>query len=98
VSLLCFASDSVTAIVVPPVKLAAVYPVTWKQVVEAAGLMRAVLTTLAEVVGEDDRRAWPDVVVPIKPARDVTQCLEFARDVSEGHRPDRSATLHCRKF
>jgi bifunctional non-homologous end joining protein LigD len=58
--------------------------VTWTQVVKAAGLVRAVLKTLG-------LRSWVKttggrglhVVVPIKAARDVTQCLAFSRDVSE---------------
>jgi bifunctional non-homologous end joining protein LigD len=58
--------------------------VTWKQVVKAAGLVRAVLKTLG-------LRSWVKttggrglhVVVPIKPARDVAECLEFSRRVSD---------------
>jgi bifunctional non-homologous end joining protein LigD len=57
--------------------------VTWKQVVKAAGLVRAVLKTLG-------LKAWVKttggrglhLVVPVKPSRDVAQCLEFSRDVS----------------
>ena len=57
--------------------------VTWKQVVKAAGLVRAVLKTLG-------LRSWVKttggrglhVVVPIKPARQVAECLEFSRVVS----------------
>jgi bifunctional non-homologous end joining protein LigD len=58
--------------------------VTWKQVVEAAGLVRDVLDTLG-------LRSWVKttggrglhVVVPIRPARDVAECLDFSRRVSE---------------
>jgi bifunctional non-homologous end joining protein LigD len=58
--------------------------VTWKQVVKAAGLVRAVLKTLG-------LRSWVKttggrglhVVVPIKPARQVAECLEFSRVVSD---------------
>jgi len=58
--------------------------VTWKQVVKAAGLVRAVLKTLG-------LRSWVKttggrglhVVVPIKPARQVAECLEFSRRVSD---------------
>jgi bifunctional non-homologous end joining protein LigD len=58
--------------------------VTWKQVVTAAGLVRAVLTTL-------ELTSWVKttggrglhVVVPIKPAREVSECLEFSRGVSD---------------
>jgi len=58
--------------------------VTWKQVVKGAELVRTVLTTLG-------LRSWVKttggrglhVVVPLKPARDVAQCLAFSHDVSE---------------
>ena len=58
--------------------------VTWKQVVKAAGLVREVLKTL-------ELTAWVKttggrglhVVVPIKPAREVPECLEFSRRVSD---------------
>jgi bifunctional non-homologous end joining protein LigD len=58
--------------------------VTWKQVVQAAGVVRAVLKTLG-------LRSWVKttggrglhVVVPITPERNVLECLEFSRDVSE---------------
>ena len=58
--------------------------VTWKQVGKAAGLVRDVLKTLG-------LKSWLKttggrglhVVVPIEPARDVAQCLEFSRAVSE---------------
>jgi bifunctional non-homologous end joining protein LigD len=58
--------------------------VTWKQVAKAAGLVRAVLKTLglASWVKTTGGRGL-HVVMPIKPARDVAQCLEFSRDVSE---------------
>ena len=56
---------------------------TWKQVVKAAGLVRTVLKTLG-------LRSWVKttggrglhVVAPIKPAREVAECLEFSRRVS----------------
>jgi bifunctional non-homologous end joining protein LigD len=58
--------------------------VTWTQVVTAARLVRAVLKTLG-------LRAWAKttggrglhVVVPIRPTRDWTECLAYARAVSE---------------
>lgn len=58
--------------------------VTWKQVVTAAGVVREELRTLG-------LRSWVKttggrglhVVVPLRPARDVANCLEFSRDVSE---------------
>jgi bifunctional non-homologous end joining protein LigD len=58
--------------------------VTWKQVVNAAHLVRAVLKTLG-------LKSWVKttggrglhVVVPIKRARYVGECLEFSRGVSE---------------
>ncbi len=58
--------------------------VTWKQVVTAAGLVRAVLKTLgltswAKTTGGRGLH----VVVPIKPAREVPECLEFSRRVSD---------------
>jgi bifunctional non-homologous end joining protein LigD len=58
--------------------------VTWKQVVTAAGLVRAVLNTLgltswAKTTGGRGLH----VVVPIKPAREVPECLEFSRRVSD---------------
>jgi bifunctional non-homologous end joining protein LigD len=58
--------------------------VTWKQIVNAAGLVRAVLKTLGLTswVKTTGGRGL-HVVVPIKPARSVAQCLEFSRDVSE---------------
>jgi bifunctional non-homologous end joining protein LigD len=57
--------------------------VTWKQVVKAAGLLRAVLETLG-------LRSWVKttggrglhVVVPINPRREVPEWLEFSRAVS----------------
>jgi bifunctional non-homologous end joining protein LigD len=58
--------------------------VTWKQIVKAAGLVRTVLKTLGLTswVKTTGGRGL-HVVAPIKPARDVAQCLEFSRDVSE---------------
>jgi bifunctional non-homologous end joining protein LigD len=56
----------------------------YKQVVEAAGLVRAVLRTLG-------LKSWVKttggrglhVVAPITPAREVAECLAFSRDVSD---------------
>ena len=58
--------------------------VTWKQVVKAAGLVRAVLKTLGLTswVKTTGGRGL-HVVVPIKPARQVAECLEFSRGVSD---------------
>jgi bifunctional non-homologous end joining protein LigD len=58
--------------------------VTWKQVLTAAGLVRAVLNTLgltswAKTTGGRGLH----VVVPIIPAREVPECLEFSRRVSD---------------
>jgi bifunctional non-homologous end joining protein LigD len=58
--------------------------VTWKPVAKAAGLVREVLKTLG-------LKSWVKttggrglhVVAPIKPERDVSECLEFSRAVSE---------------
>jgi bifunctional non-homologous end joining protein LigD len=58
--------------------------VSWKQVVKAAGLVRDVLKTLG-------LRSWVKttggrglhVVVPLKPKRTVSECLDFSRAVSE---------------
>lgn len=58
--------------------------VAWKQVVTAARLVRDILKTLGLV-------AWVKttggrglhVVVPIKPARDWSECLDFSKAVSE---------------
>jgi bifunctional non-homologous end joining protein LigD len=58
--------------------------VTWKQVVQAAGVVRDVLKTLG-------LKSWVKttggrglhVVVPIAAEREVLECLEFSRDVSE---------------
>jgi bifunctional non-homologous end joining protein LigD len=58
--------------------------ITWKQVVSAARLVKDVLTTLG-------LKSWVKttggrglhVVAPITPARDVAECLAFARSVSE---------------
>ena len=58
--------------------------VKWKQVVHAAGVVRAVLKTLglSSWVKTTGGRGL-HVVVPIKPARNVATCLEFSRNVSE---------------
>ena len=58
--------------------------VTWKQVVTAARLVRDVLKTLGLTswVKTTGGRGL-HVVVPITPARDVAECLEFSRNVSE---------------
>ena len=58
--------------------------VSWKQVVKAAGLVRAVLKTLglAAWVKTTGGRGL-HVVVPLKPGRTVSECLEFSRAVSE---------------
>jgi len=58
--------------------------VTWKQVVAAAQVVRKVLKTLGltswvKTTGGHGLH----VVAPIKPARDWSECLEFARDVGE---------------
>jgi bifunctional non-homologous end joining protein LigD len=58
--------------------------VTWHQVVTAARLVRDVLTTLglaswAKTTGGRGLH----VVVPVKPERDWSVCLAFARDVAE---------------
>lgn len=58
--------------------------VTWRQVTKAAGVVRNVLETLG-------LKSWVKttggrglhVVAPISPARDVGECLEFSRSVSE---------------
>ena len=58
--------------------------VTWNQVRKAAALVRGVLKTLG-------LQSWVKttggrglhVVVPLQPAREVAQCLEFSRAVSE---------------
>jgi bifunctional non-homologous end joining protein LigD len=58
--------------------------VTWKQVVTAAKFVREVLTTLG-------LKSWVKttggrglhVVVPLRPRRNVTACLEFSRGVAE---------------
>ena len=58
--------------------------VTWKQVVAAAKLVRDVLKTLGlESWVKTTGGHGLHVVAPIKPARDWSECLEFARDVSE---------------
>ena len=58
--------------------------VTWKQVVTAAKLVRDVLKTLGldSWVKTTGGRGL-HVVVPIRPERDWSECLAFARDVSE---------------
>ena len=58
--------------------------VTWKQIVKAAGLVRAILKTLGLTswVKTTGGRGL-HVVVPIKPAREVPECLEFSRRVSD---------------
>jgi bifunctional non-homologous end joining protein LigD len=58
--------------------------VAWKQVVTAAQVVRDVLKTLglASWVKTTGGHGL-HVVVPIKPSRDWSECLEFARDVSE---------------
>src|SRR4029450_12360089 len=56
----------------------------WKQVVEAAELVRDVLTTLklTSWVKTTGGRGL-HVVVPLKPKRTVAECLDFSRAVSE---------------
>ena len=56
----------------------------WQQVVAAAQLVRSVLKVLGLMswVKTTGGRGL-HVVVPIKPRRDWSECLEFARDVSE---------------
>ena len=58
--------------------------ITWKQVVSAAGLVRSVLKVLGLMswVKTTGGRGL-HVVAPIKPSRDWSECLEFARAVSE---------------
>jgi DNA primase len=58
--------------------------ITWKQVVAAAHLVRSVLKVLvlASWVKTTAGRGL-HVVAPIKPSRDWSECLDFARDVSE---------------
>jgi bifunctional non-homologous end joining protein LigD len=58
--------------------------VTWKEVVQAARLVREVLKTLGLTswVKTTGGRGL-HVVAPIKPAREVTECLDFSRGVSE---------------
>jgi bifunctional non-homologous end joining protein LigD len=58
--------------------------VTWKQVVSAAKVVRDVLKTLGlESWVKTTGGHGLHVVVPIKPARDWPECLDFARNVSE---------------
>jgi bifunctional non-homologous end joining protein LigD len=58
--------------------------VTWKQIVKGAGLMRAVLRTLGlKLWVKTTGRRGLHVVAPIKPARQVVECLEFSRGVSD---------------
>jgi bifunctional non-homologous end joining protein LigD len=56
--------------------------ITWKQVVKAAGLVRDVLNTLGLTswVKTTGGRGL-HVVVPIKPGREVAECLEFSHSV-----------------
>jgi bifunctional non-homologous end joining protein LigD len=58
--------------------------VSWKQVVEGAELVRDVLATLklASWVKTTGGRGL-HVVVPLRPKRTVTECLDFSRAVSE---------------
>jgi len=58
--------------------------VSWKRIVKAARLVRDVLETLglASWVKTTGGRGL-HVVVPLKPARTVAECLEFSRKVSE---------------
>ena len=58
--------------------------VTWRQVVAGAHLVRGVLKTLglASWVKTTGGQGL-HVVAPIKPVRDWSECLQFARDVSE---------------
>jgi bifunctional non-homologous end joining protein LigD len=58
--------------------------VAWKQVVTAAKVVRDVLTTLGlESWVKTTGGRGLHVVVPIKPGRDWSECLDFARNVSE---------------
>jgi hypothetical protein len=58
--------------------------VAWKQVVDAAKVVRDVLKTLGlESWVKTTGGRGLHVVVPIKPARDWSECLDFARNVSE---------------
>jgi bifunctional non-homologous end joining protein LigD len=58
--------------------------VTWKQVVAAAKVVRDVLKTLGlESWVKTTGGRGLHVVVPINPSRDWSECLEFARNVSE---------------
>ena len=69
--------------------------VAWKQVVAAATVVRDVLKTLGlESWVKTTGGRGLHVVVPIKPARDWSECLEFSRAVSEAIEQDRSAALH----
>jgi len=56
--------------------------ITWKQVVKAAGVVRDVLKTLG-LTSWVKTTGGRGLHVPIKPAREVSACLEFSRDVSE---------------
>jgi bifunctional non-homologous end joining protein LigD len=58
--------------------------ITWRQIVKAAGLVRAVLKTLGLTswVKTTGGRGL-HVVVPITVAREVRECLEFSRSVSD---------------
>ena len=58
--------------------------VTWKRIVVAAKLVRDVLKTLGlESWVKTTGGHGLHVVAPIKPGRDWSECLAFARDVSE---------------
>ena len=58
--------------------------VTWKSVATAARLVRDVLETLGlESWVKTTGGRGLHVVVPIKPERDWSECLDFARDVGE---------------
>ena len=74
--------------------------VTWKQVVTAARLVRNVLTTLGlESWVKTTGGRGPHVVIPIRPERDWSECLGFARDVSEAITrtdPDRYTTAFAK--
>ena len=68
--------------------------IAWKQVVTAARLVREVLQTLGlESWVKTTGGRGLHVVVPIAPARDWAECLQFARNVSEAiERTDRLYT------
>ena len=59
--------------------------VAWKDVVAGAkGRARRVDGAEARVLGKDDGRARPPVVMPIKPTRDGSDLLKFSRAVLRG--------------